>query len=94
MIISQHRHYYIPEYPWMIIKYYMLKKHHPTAKLFKTLSERYLRPQIFMSNYFQLKDGMFVKVDKPMLQMIPHSLEKTLTFNRYVKMKDMKKRLL
>ena len=74
----------------MIIKEFMLKKQHPSAKLLKTLSQRYLRPQIFMSNYFQLKDGMFIKVDKPMLQMIPHSLESTLTFNRYVKTKNSK----
>ena len=93
MLITS-RHYYIPEYAWMIIKEFMLKKQHPTAKLLKTLSLRYLRPQIFMSDYFQLRDGRFMKVDKPMLQMMPHSLEETLTFNRYVRMKDMKKRFI
>ena len=82
---------YLPDYPWMIIKEFMLRKRHPTAKILKLLSHRYLNPQIFVSNYYQLKSGMLVKVDKPVLQIRPQSLENSLTFKQYVKVKTIKK---
>ena len=77
---------YLPDYPWSIIKDFMLRKVHPSAKLLKLLSERYLRPQIFMSNYFLLKNGMFVKVDRPELQM-KLSISSSVKFIQYVRMK-------
>ena len=63
--------YYFSDYPWFLIKAFLFRKTHPTAKLLKTFCERYKRPQIFMSLYYKLNNGMFVKLHKPCLQIDP-----------------------
>lgn len=77
-----------PDYPWMIIKSFLLKKTHPTAKLIQKYAFYYSKPKFFMSYFFQLKNGMFVKMEKPCLQIIPYSLETSkIPFQKYVQLK-------
>ncbi len=85
------KYYYFSDYPWFLIKEFLFRKTHPTAKLLKTLSERYRRPQIFMSNYYKLNNGMFVKLPKPCLQIDPPLDETTsVKFCQYVRFKSIK----
>ena len=82
---------FFPDYPWFLIKEFLFRKTHPTAKLLKILSERYRRPQIFMSMYFKLKDGMFVKVPRPILQIDPPLDDDSINFCQYIRIKKTKK---
>lgn len=86
---------FFPDYPWFLIKEFLFRKTHPTAKLLKILSERYRRPQIFMSMYFKLKDGMFVKVPRPILQIDPplddDATASSLNFCQYVRIKTIQR---
>jgi hypothetical protein len=75
---------YLPDYPWAIIKEFLLKKKHPTSKLIKKYADRYHRPQIFMSRYVKLRNGMYVRVEKPVLQ-IEQSLNMSFQSFVYVK---------
>lgn len=79
---------YLPEYTWELVKAFIFRRRHPTARLLERYSLSYLRPQIFMSSYFKLRDGMYVKVPKPCLQLIPTSMESTvMSFITYVRVK-------
>ena len=80
---------YLPEYTWEIIKKFLFRKKHPTAKLMRPLCLRYTRPQIFISNYYKLRNGMFVRLTKPFLQ-IEVALEKTISFSIWFKKKSKK----
>lgn len=78
---------FIPDHPWAIIKDFLMKKKHPTSKLIKSYAERYHRPQIFMSRYLKLRNGMYVKVEKPVLQIEPPL---KLSFISFVKIKTLR----
>ena len=79
---------YLPDYTWELVKAFLFRRRHPTALLLQRYSLSYLRPQIFMSSYFKLRDGMYVKMPKPCLQLIPTSMESTvMSFRTYVKVK-------
>jgi hypothetical protein len=81
---------YLPNYTWDIIKAFLLRKKHPTALLIKKYTFYYTKPQIFLSYYYQLRNGMFVKMDKPCLQCIPEGvLERSISFAQYVRSKKM-----
>jgi hypothetical protein len=79
--------YHLPDYPWEIIKQFLLKKKHPTSKLIKDYAERYHRPQIFMSRFVKLRNGMYVKVEKPVIQIDPVL---NLSFKTFVKIKSIR----
>ena len=81
----------LPDYPWFIVKEFLLKKKHPTSKLIKNLTERYSRPQIFMSRFVKLRNGMFVKVEKPYLQLEPPLRDSQgITFFNFVRFKSIR----
>lgn len=79
--------YHLPDYPWAIIKEFLFKKKHPTSKLIKMYGERYHRPQIFMSQYVKLRNGMYVKVEKLMLHI---ESRLNLSFQSYVRIKSLR----
>lgn len=84
---------FFPDYPWFLIKEFLFRKSHPVAKLLKTFSERYKRPQIFMSMYYKLNNGMFVKVPRHVLQIDPplaDAKNTSLSFCQYVRIKTVK----
>ena len=76
--------YYLPEYTWNIVRQFLFRKKHPVAILMKPLCIQYSRPQIYISNYYKLRNGMFVKLVKPFLQLDP-SIEKSIPFNIWFK---------
>ena len=76
----------IPDYPWSIIKEFLFRKVHPTSKILKSWCDRYQRPQIFMSKYFKLRNGSFVIMEKPVLQI---ELESGLRFIHFIKIKQL-----
>jgi hypothetical protein len=80
----------IPDYPWFIIKQFLFRKIHPTAKLIKCYSERYLRPQIFMSHYSKLRNGMYVRLEKPVLEMEKSLHALNISFFTFVKIKNVR----
>ena len=80
---------YLPEYTWELVKAFLFRRRHPTARLLERYSLSYLRPQIFVSYLFKLRNGMYVKMPKPCLQLIPTSMESTvMSFGTYVKVKQ------
>jgi hypothetical protein len=91
-IIYLHKKMFFPDYPWFLIKEFLFRKSHPVAKLLKTFSERYQRPQIFMSMYYKLNNGMFVKVPRHVLQIDPPLANTSITFFQYVRIKTFPKK--
>lgn len=92
-LVVARKNYYFSDYPWFLIKEFLFRKTHPTAKLLKTLCDRYSRPQIFMSLYYKLSNGMFVKLPKPCLQIDPPLADNdhtSVTFWQYVRFKTIK----
>lgn len=75
---------YLPDYTWEVIKEFLLRKKHPTALIMKRYTFYYTKPQIFLSQYYQLRNGMFIRMDKPCIQCIPRSLENSISFLQYV----------
>ena len=80
----------LPDYPWFIVKQFLLRKKHPTAKLIKFYAESYQRPQIFMTYYAKLRNGMYVKVEKPILGMEKSLSSLNISFSAFVKIKSIK----
>ena len=95
LVFAKKNYYYFSDYPWCLIKEFLFRKTHPTAKLLKTLCDRYRRPQIFMSIYYKLSNGMFVKLPKPCLQIDPpldnNNDQTTVKFCQYVRFKSIKR---
>jgi hypothetical protein len=83
---------YLPEEIWCIVKAFLLKRKHPSALLLKPYTFYYTKPQIFLSSYYKMRDGMYVKMDKPCLQCIPEGLEKSVSFVQYVRAKEMRRK--
>jgi hypothetical protein len=82
---------YLPEYTWKLVKDFLFHRKHPTAFLLERFCLRYHRPQIFMSGFYKMRDGMYVKMSKPCLQIIPTSLETTvMSFRTYMKVKRLR----
>jgi hypothetical protein len=79
---------YLPEYTWELVKAFLFRRKHPIVKILERYSLSYLRPQIFMSSYYKLRDGMYIKMPKPCLQLIPTPMESTvMSFRTYVNVK-------
>lgn len=83
----------IPDYPWFLIKQFLFRKIHPTAKLIKEYSEKYIRPQIFMSHYTKLRNGMYVRMEKPVLGIEQSLLALNISFLTYVKIKNVDEKI-
>lgn len=93
LVVANKKNFYFSDYPWSLIKEFLFRKTHPTAKLLKTLCDRYSRPQIFMSLYYKLSNGMFVKLPKPCLQIDPPLADydhTSVNFCQYVRFKTIK----
>ena len=85
-------YYYIPQYPWSIILDFLIHKCHPTAKLLKASSQRYLRPQIFTTYYKKLSFGMYIRLPTLTIDIEP-SLEKcNIPFLTYLKTTQRRRR--
>lgn len=77
---------FLPDHTWNIVKQFLFRKKHPIAILLKPICLRYTRPQFYISNYYKLRNGMFVKLDRPFLQ-VDCSIEKTIPFSIWFKRK-------
>lgn len=77
---------FLPDHTWDIIRQFLFRKKHPIAILLKPFCLGYARPQFYISNYYKLRNGMFVKLDKPFLQIDP-CIKATIPFSIWFKRK-------